>query len=91
MTLLSLKTLSISLVVVLSNCAFSMGPKAPKDIKIYEFNSDAKWCRSEWCAGKSGFVRAQAKQVIAPKDANGFIGMTPEDFSRVLEACPKGQ
>jgi hypothetical protein len=90
-TLQSLKMLSIVLVVALSSCAFSMGPKAPKDVKIYEFHPGTKWCRSEWCQGKTGFVRAQAKVVIPATNAEGFIAMTPEDFGRIIESCPRGQ
>lgn len=89
MTLQSLKTLSIALAVALSSCAFSKGAKPPKDIKAYEFHPDNSWCKSEWCQGKTGFVRAQAREVIAPERARGMVGMTPEDFTRLLEACPK--
>lgn len=89
MTRQNLKTPLIALAVVLSSCAYSRGSKAPKDVKVYEFHPDSSWCRSQWCEGKSGFVRAQAKEVIPATRARGMVAMTPEDFARVLEACPK--
>jgi hypothetical protein len=88
-THLNLKMLLIAIVVLLSNCAYSNGAKAPKDIKIYAFYPDDSWCQSSWCDGRSGFVRAQAKEVVPVSKAKGWIGMSPDDFSRLLEACPK--
>lgn len=68
-----------------------MGPKPPKDIKVYDYESTDKWCNQSWCRGKFGFIRSQDKEVIAPDSskADDMIGMTSDDFSRLLEACPK--
>jgi hypothetical protein len=79
----------IVLALSLSNCAYSLGSRAPKNVKVYVFYPDSSWCKQDWCQGKSGFVRSQAQEVIPVSKAKGMIAMTPDDFSRVLEACPK--
>lgn len=89
MTLQNWKMLSIVIVALLSSCAYSLGSRAPKDVKIYVFYPDSSWCKAEWCQGKSGFVRAQAREVVPVSKARGWVAMSPDDFSRVLEGCPK--
>ena len=86
---LSLKTLSIALVVSLSSCALAGGSKGPKDIKVYSHQPDDSYCKESWCRGKIGFVRVQSKEVKTYRQAQNFIGMSTDDFSRLLEACPK--
>jgi len=87
----ALKMLSIVLAVSLSNCAFSRGANPPRDIKIYDFENNAEWCNAEWCAGKYGFIRSQSREVVNiwSRKANTMIGMTEDDFQRLLEACPR--
>lgn len=88
----ALKTLSIALAVALSNCAYSGGGKAPRDIKVYDFENNDDWCGdAEWCQGKYGFIRAQNREIINiwSRKANTMIGITEDDFQRLLEACPR--
>jgi hypothetical protein len=42
----------------------------------------------EWCRGKSGLVRKQAKEVKSFEDAADYIALSPEDFQRVISTCP---
>lgn len=87
----ALKTLSITLAVSLSNCAFSRGAKPPRDIKVYDFENSDSWCNAEWCAGKYGFIRSQDKEIVNiwSNKANSMVGITESDFQRLLEACPR--
>ena len=77
------------LAVAISSCASAGGGKAPKDIKIYSHQSDDSYCQKDWCKGKVGFVRVQAEEVISYREAKNFVGMTHNDYSRIVEACPK--
>ncbi len=86
------KMLLTALVVVTSSCAHAGGSKAPpRDIKLYDYQSTDSWCSDEWCDGLTGFIRSQDEEVIGPFDpkADEMIGLTADDFTRLLEACPQ--
>lgn len=85
----NLKMLSTALVVVLSNCAFSKGAKPPADIKVYSSQPNDSYCGAGWCKGKTGAVRTQSQEVIPYSKTQDYIMMSPDHFSRLLEACPK--
>lgn len=89
MTHLNLKTLSIALVVATSSCAYSLGPKPPKDIKIYSHQPTDAYCKEAWCKGKVGFVRTQSKEHKSYSQAADWVAMSPQDITRLLEACPR--
>lgn len=73
----------------ITSFAFSWGSRPPRDIKVYSVQPDDSYCqpREPWCDGKHGLVRKQDKEVIDFQ--KGWIAMSPEDFTRVIETCPR--
>ena len=85
---MSLKKFLIS--ALISSCAYGKGSRPPRDIKVYSIQPDNSFCNpvDEWCRGKSGLVRKQAKEVKSFEDAADYIALSPEDFQRVISTCP---
>jgi len=79
----------VALALLISSCCHSLGSRPPRDIRVYAVYADDSYCDASWCQGKIGLVRKQAKEVIPFRDANGYIAVSPEDFKRVLDKCPK--
>ena len=76
---------------VLLSCAHAGGGRPPRDVKVYVIYGDTSYCNpvEPWCQGKVGLVRRQAQQVIPFEEANEYFALTPDDFNKVIQGCPK--
>lgn len=75
--------------LLVSSCAHSNASRPPRDIKVYKIYSDNRFCDAAWCQGKTGLVRKQDKEVKPFSESNDYIAVSPEDFKRILDRCPK--
>lgn len=75
--------------LLLSSCCHSMGSRPPRDIEVYSIKPNSSYCDGAWCQGKVGLVRKQAHEVLPFSQAEDYLAVSPEDFKRVLDRCPK--
>jgi outer membrane biogenesis lipoprotein LolB len=77
--------------LLLISCASAKGSRPPKDIKVYTIQTKDDYCQpvQEWCRGKIGLVRKQAKEVKSFQSSDDFIAISPSDFQLIINSCPR--
>lgn len=80
------KTLLIS--ISLAGCTTFGSVRIPKNVKVYEIETDTNYCHAAWCQGRVGLVRVQSQEIKDFLDSGHMYCVSKTDLIQLAQACP---